>query len=407
MTQSYLKAAIDGVNGSGKSGTSARLAVGLSKEFCGSAPVLAFDSEERWRFYKRTIFDVENVPLMRVSGTSLPRLQEALKRTEQEGACVFVGDQLTTPWKEGLKEFSYEDGYLPFERRQQLMNQWYPIIQQFRYGKFHAICAGRLGYEWENLEDDRGRMRLTQGDSKFNAGGGENFGYEADLELEMHRNKRRLLGLIRGKTSAEYICEVVKDATGGVLNGQQFVFPGQGLYKAGDYKAVLNAFRPYVEFMREVEAPTQDTTSARDLVITGKTAWANDQDEKKWLLEDLAGLFSYCFGSERSSQGKMFTNLTLEAFGYGWSWSRMESAPTPELESRRDLMQAVRRRVDRKELPTDQPSLLRLLQLAHEDLKDPNNFDVTLFQAMQADYPVNGKRGPQVVKEQQAEVAGD
>ena len=70
MNQSYLKCSIDGVNGSGKSGTSARLAVGISKELCNSAPVLAFDSEERWRFYKPTIFDVEKVPLQIVSGTS-------------------------------------------------------------------------------------------------------------------------------------------------------------------------------------------------------------------------------------------------------------------------------------------------------------------------------------------------
>jgi hypothetical protein len=75
MSQSFLKAALDGLNGAGKSGTAARLAVGISKEFCGSAPVLVFDSEERYRFYKVTIFDVEGVPLLVYPGKSLVALQ--------------------------------------------------------------------------------------------------------------------------------------------------------------------------------------------------------------------------------------------------------------------------------------------------------------------------------------------
>jgi hypothetical protein len=40
MAQSDMKTSIDGVNGSGKSGTSPRIAVGISKDFCNSAPVL-------------------------------------------------------------------------------------------------------------------------------------------------------------------------------------------------------------------------------------------------------------------------------------------------------------------------------------------------------------------------------
>src|SRR5205807_5216272 len=190
-TTSYLKASIDGLNGSGKSGTSARLAVGISKEFCNSAPVLVADSEERWRFYKKTIFDVERVPLIIMPGGTLIGVQQAIERAAKEkDCCVFVADQLTTPWMEALSTFSYENGQLPFDRRQQLMNEWRPIVKRFRYGQFHAICCGRLGYFWENLLDEDGNMKLVQGDSKFNAGGSENFGYEADLELEHRRRKK-------------------------------------------------------------------------------------------------------------------------------------------------------------------------------------------------------------------------
>jgi hypothetical protein len=276
MSQSHMKASLSGPNGTGKSGTTARLAVGISKEFCCGAPVIAYSSDDRWRIYKRTIFDAEKVPLTVISGESLNQVREATELAEK-GCCVLVHDDLTVPWKEGLSQFSYEDGFLPFERREQLMSEWRPILRAFRLGNFHAIGVGRIGFEWQNVEDDEGRMRLVQGNSKFNAGGGENFGYEADLELEMSRHKRRILEGLRLKSQQEYICDVIKDATAGLLNGMQFVFPGQqGLYEPGSYKTVLKVFRPYLDFMAKIDAPAPAPSNTRELIVTGKTEHAKD-----------------------------------------------------------------------------------------------------------------------------------
>lgn len=391
MSQSYLKCSIDGVNGSGKSGTSARLAVGISKELCNSAPVLAFDSEERWRFYKPTIFDVERVPLIIVPGTSLKALQKALATAEAEGCCCFIGDQLTTPWMEGVKAFSYEDGNLSFDRRQQLMNEWDQVVRRFRYGQFHAICCGRLGYHWENIEDEEtGRTKLVQGDSKFNAGGGSNFGYEADLELELRRRKRRTIPSIkqilsRRGLAVEHVCDVVKDAAAGLLNGQQFVFPtSEGGYKAGDYKPVLKAFRPYLDFMASVPPPQPNAQTSRDLLVSGKTPWAKDQTERKNLLEELEANLNFCFpgGEKKSKEHAMYRNLTLEALNGYISWSRMEDeAETSQIERNVLIVRAMRKRIESGELPTNQASLIGLVHLSIEDVMKPNN-GKTLLEVM-------------------------
>ena len=400
MNQSYLKCSIDGVNGSGKSGTSARLAVGISKELCNSAPVLAFDSEERWRFYKPTIFDVEKVPLQIVSGTSLKALQKALATAEATDCCVFVGDQLTTPWMEGIKAFAYENGNLPFDRRQQLMNEWDVIVRKFRYGPFHAICCGRLGYHWENVEDEDGNLKLIQGDSKFNAGGGSNFGYEADLELEIRRRKRRVLpslkNLLKRRLEVEHVCEVVKDAAAGILNGQSFTFPtSEGAYKAGDYKPVLKAFRPYLDFMATISPPQPAQSSSRELIVSGKTAWARDNDDRKHLLEELDANLSFCFpaGEGKSKLAKMFRDLTLEALNGYISWSRMEDeCPTQQIERNMLIVKAMRKRIEQKEMPTDHNSLIALIYLATQDVEHPAN-GMTLIEVMAA----GPKRGPQPV----------
>lgn len=390
---SFLKCSIDGLNGSGKTGTTVRLAVGIAKEYGDGAPVVGYDAEDRMRLpATRRVFEVEGVPLIRVVGKSLVTLQEAFSRARSEGASVFIADQLTTPWKEGLKSFAFDDGRLPFDRRQQLMNQWEPVVDSFRYGKFHAICLGRLGWQWENVEDENGNLELVQGDSKFNAGGGENFGYEAELELEVRRRKRRfgaaaILDSIRGKTTVEHVVDVIKDAGTEILNGKQFIFPtSQGPYQKGDYRPVLEAFRPYLEAIRECPPPTHDGATTRDLLISGKTAWAKDQTNRKSLLEDISGLFDYCFGSAQSKDGKMFRNLTLEYWGYGWSWSRMEDgAPTVELERNRETMLAVRRRIEQKEIPTDHASMLMLLNLCTAEILYPERPRIDLWAAMGAE----------------------
>jgi hypothetical protein len=265
------------------------------------------------------------------------------------------------------------------------MNQWEPIVRDFRYGKFHAIACGRLGYHWENIEDESGNLQLTQGDSKFNAGGGSNFGYEAELELEMRRRKRKIAGWLRGKTQMEYVCDVIKDAAAGILNGKQFAFPATGgPYKVGGYKPVFEAIQPYLQFMASIDDPIQDHSSTRSLIVGGKTSWAKDQAERKSLLEELDANLQMCFpsGEGKSKLAKMFRDLTLEYLNGYISWSRQEEeVSTQNLERNLLIVRAARKRIEAKEIPTDHNSLVMLLRLSTDDVFHPGR-DITLLEAM-------------------------
>lgn len=397
----FVKLSMDGKNGGGKSFTTAMLAAGLSKEFCGSRPVLMFDSEGRGPLLKALIYDVEKVPLTIVSGTSLVALLDALDRAHKDKAAVFVGDQLTSPWLEGLAAFSFGDGELSFAQRQQLMNQWETMVRRFK-GPFHALACGRLGYQWENVEDpETGRMKLMQGDSKFNAGGGSNFGYECELELEIRRKKNLIGGLLRRKTAVQHICSVVKDVTT-MLTGEEFVFQAiKGGYKRGGYSAVLDALRPHIEFMQKLEGGGFEAgESSKKLLVSGKTAWARDNADRKGLLEDLAANLEMCFpaGEGRSKLAKMFRDLTLEYLNGFISWSRMEEeTPTDDLGKNLLIVKAVRKRVEAGEIPTTQQSLIALLDLANDDVFAPPAKARTLLEAMglqsitEAEAKPNGK----------------
>jgi hypothetical protein len=362
------------------------LALGLAKEFGDNKSVHVYDSSDRWAAWKRLMFDVERVPLVITYGRSIAALRESIDRAAQDGCSVFVGDDLTVPWVEAVQAFSFENGNLPFDRRQQLMNLWNEFVEPFQLAEFDALACGRLAHHWETVEDEYGDEKLKQGDSKFAAGGSANFGYDCILELEMRRRKRRLMTLIRGRLTVEYICDVIKDANG-ILNAKQFVFTdfGETGYRKGDYKKVLDCFRPHIEFRRQLPRTQLNDRRTSDLLIRGKSQWALDQNERKGLLEEIDANLGMAFptGEGKSRLAKMFRDLTLEFLNGFVSWSRMENeAPTHQLRQNSEIVKAIRQRVEQGEIPTEQKSLSVLLNLATTDVLHPEQRRMTLLEAM-------------------------
>jgi hypothetical protein len=385
----YLKCSIDGPNGSGKTCTTAQLACGIAKEYGDGGAVHVYDSNDRWGAWKVHIFDKEKIPVVITVGTSLAALKESMDRFQDDQGAVYVSDDLTVPWTEGLAAFAYENGNLPFDRRAQLMNEWNRFVLPFQAGEFHAIACGRLGYWWENIEDpDTGDLKLVQGDSKFNAGGGQNFGFECVLEAEMRRRKRRIAGLLRGKLMMEYVCDIVKDADS-IINGQQFVFQGfengKG-YSQGDYKTVLDCFRSHIEFRAKLGAAKRATSETRDLIVQGKTAWALDKTTRAGLLEELGNLLDHCFpgGEKRSKIDAMYRTLTLEYLNGFTSWSRMEEeVSTVNLQRNVAIVKALRERLNKGERINNQSELAGILHLSSDDVLKPGH-GVTLLELMLA-----------------------
>ncbi|HEV2470082.1 MAG TPA: hypothetical protein VGS78_12880, partial [Candidatus Sulfotelmatobacter sp.] len=235
--------------------------------------------------------------------------------------------------------------------------------------------------------DEHGESKLVQGDSKFNAGGGQNFGYDCILECEMRRRKRRIAGLLRGRTIMEYVCDVVKDANS-IINNQQFVFSDfeKGGYRPGDYKRVLDCFRPHIEFRRKLAQARRLRVSSEKLIVSGKTAWAHDQAARKGFLEELDNLLNHCFpgGEKRSKLDAMYRNLTLEFLNGFSSWSRMEEqVATIRLKQNVEIAKRLRARLERGEKIADQASLAALLHLATEDVLHPGHA-LTLQQVLAA-----------------------
>jgi hypothetical protein len=171
------------------------------------------------------------------------------------------------------------------------------------------------------------------------------------------------------------------------------------MYKAGDYKPVLDAFRPYIEFMQTIDAPVQPGSSSASLIVGGRTDWEKDRQARKGYLEELSNLLDQCFpgGEKRSKVDAMFRHLTLEYLNGFSSWSRMEEeTKTVDLERNVEIIKKMRARLQAGERITDQGSLVGMLHLSTEDVLHPGK-NMTLLELL-ASTTVNGKNGkPQPV----------
>jgi hypothetical protein len=233
-----------GGTGSGKTTTAAELALGISLRFHDKAPVYVYDTEPGWQFTRR-MFATEGVELIQVRERSFQGMRKHLKAAEKTGACAFVVDSMTHVWNELMQTFAKSNGRVEFQQFNLIKRYWNEWTVEFLNSPLHAFALGRLGYEYDaQVNEDTGKKEIVKGDSKFKAGGGESFGYEPHLLIEMELSRD---GSHNGRGGALiHTANVLKDRTR-ILNGESFDFKDGRGYKAGDYRLVFDAFLPHVE----------------------------------------------------------------------------------------------------------------------------------------------------------------
>jgi len=386
MNQSYLKASIDGPKGSGITGTMARIALGISIEKCDRAPVVIADSNDKARFLK-AMFAVEGVQLIIVPTSTLLAFHASLQRVSQEKACCWIGDDSSIPWNEAVRSFSLDNGSITFERRQQLMHVWREFMKDLRFAEFHCIVGGRLGHWWENEEDEFGNRQLIQDGPKIDAGWAENLSYAADLELKMRRRMAWITRLLFRKHKFQHILTVASDQANDLtgLNGQQFSLHGGKAYKMGDYKETFDVIRPHFDALRVIEQIKYEAPpSTRDLLVTGKLPWMQEQANRKIYLKEIDILLDQCFpsGEGRSKLAKQFREITLDEFNGSPAFEYMEEEVlTPDLERNKIVLKQMLRHISNGEIPVDKKSLLKLISISIDEVEHPGKY-MTLVEAM-------------------------
>lgn len=366
-----LKIGFFGEQGTGKTATAALLAAALSKEFHNGAPVWVTDPEVSWQFPRHRIFRVEGVELVQRTVPTFKAMLQDLQEAERAGACVW-SVELAKPWLELLKTVQKKCG----DRwGQELVSLWGDFVSAFLNSPLHTMALARVSDLTEDVENERGEIkRLKTGEGMKAGGQRNNFGYEPHLVLRMslERKPRRKQGkLIVDDGRMIHRADVLKDRTW-ELNGKVFRWPDKDGYKPGGYRQVWQSIEPHFRVTQEIEQqPILDTAASSAALVDaeGNSHYSRDHETRQQYLEDWDATMELNFGG-RTAAATRLRLVVGEAITGTRSRSVMENKlTTAELMRSVLWLRALELRLKDEGMPADDPTLLTMIHLAHEDME--------------------------------------
>lgn len=317
-TKPYFKAAFEGFAGSGKTYTTAQIAIGLYKRIGSKKPVVIFDTEKAAKFLK-PIFAKEGIEVLVRESRSLADLKETMSRMRQGAADILIIDSISHVWEDFLKAYAEK------VRRTRLEFQDWGVIKPtwksefsdpFVRDPYHIIMTGRAGYEYENeINKETGKREIYKSGVKMKVEG--ETAYEPDLLVLMERMQEMEGGSIK-KVIRQGI--VIKDRST-VIDGKVFENPG--------YKD----FAPAIDVMLESPEALQ-TAAERDagqLFRTEEEKYEWKQMKKRWL-EEIENYLVSVWPGQAAEQKKLKIDAVKYAFNT-MSWTVVESLRPEELEA--------------------------------------------------------------------------
>lgn len=301
-----LKVGMYGAQGVGKTTTAALLAAALSAQFYGKAPVYVVDPDLAWQFPKRRIFDVEGIELIQKPYRSFKQMHDSLHEAEKLGACCWIVDPLTLVWSELLDTFRGNRSFIPIDAWGQIRQLWNEYIRTFLNSPMNCFALGRLGNDFEEQEEKTSngeiKQKLVKVGTKFKAGGGESFGYEPNLLLELsnERKNKTVRGQEReGEGRLVHRADVLKDRTW-LLNGAVMRWSDKSSYERGGFRQVWNSIKPHFDEVQATMARVQIIPgSSRDLINTsGNSEFYEHQERKAAISAEIKACLDVHFGGQ-------------------------------------------------------------------------------------------------------------
>lgn len=338
VEQAAAKVGIFGPQGSGKTTTSALIAIGLSKTYHGGAPV-AFMDTENGSDYLVPIFQAEGVKLLNFKSRAFKDMCAGIKESEEAKACAYLVDSYTHPWQElndALKK-KLNVNRLEFRHMDQLKGMWRGWTDLFLNSPLHVIVSGRLGYVWDREQDEDGKkgdlIKLgTKMKSESEAG------YEPSLLIEMEGIQsdegRQKKGRAKKGTIVHH-AYVLKDRWRS-LNGRTFQFKDINDYKVGDYKKVFEPFNAHFSKLAigsDQRAVDGNRTSGALFDGQGDSAYQQRARRVQIVIEEIEGTFTALWPGMDAKSKELKRQVTEALFGTR-SWTAVTAMSLERLEAR-------------------------------------------------------------------------
>lgn len=239
-TMAYFKAGFMGEAGSGKTHTATLVTIGLvkllrAKKIKGSEkPVFMLDTEQGSAWVK-PMFDEAGVELMVAKTRAFKDLTGAVRDAEKNGSALLI-DSVTHFWEELQESYKKRraaqmkrDYYdLQFQDWSILKSKWRDFSDAFVNSNLHCVLCGRLGFEYEQETNEKGKKEINKVGVKMAAEKG--LGYEPNILVWMERRTDLV------NKTVERTAVVLKDRSQ-LLDGGQFPNP------------TFQTFLPHIDFL--------------------------------------------------------------------------------------------------------------------------------------------------------------
>lgn len=302
----FLKMALEGFAGDGKTFTATQIAIGIHKLICSKKPIALFDTEKAFKALKPQFDNAGIEAVVNDEQRSLAALNQAIKWCEEGNADILIIDSITHVWEEYLR------AYMEQKQRNRLEFQDWGIIKPkwkqefstpFVMAKCHIIFTGRAGYEYETEvikeEGKRDRKEIHKSGIKMKAE--SETAFEPDILVLMEKKQE----ILSDNKKIWREATVIKDRTT-QIDGKTFKNPTfEDFYSAikvlldGTLKELHGEYIPdtFVEF----ENKYNEIAKERDVLIAeiegsfelmGLGTSAQDKQVKAWTLNRIYGVNS-------------------------------------------------------------------------------------------------------------------
>lgn len=347
-----IKVGIFGGQGSGKTTSTALLALALSKEIYGGAPVAVTDTEPGWQFLK-PIFAIEGVELIQTTQPTFKAMLRDLRDAEKRGCCVWAIDSLTIIWQEIMKAAQGSRSRIEIQQWGNIKAVWGEYTTTFLNSPMCTFALGRLGNEMEEiLNDETGKTTLTKTGTKFKAGGSESFGYEPHLLLEMsleRKSKFKAGSKLEGEGRMIHRVDVLKDRTW-ALNGGVIRWSDKPKYEKGGYRQVWQSIKPHFDRVQQTMAMVtlNPGASSQDMFNRDDSSeYYEKRKRRDVLVAEMHAAMELLWGGTGKAEKQMRIRVFEHIFGFRTK-EAADEASLEKIERGVRILQAFEKRVARE-----------------------------------------------------------
>ncbi len=341
-TKPYFKAALEGFAGSGKTRTSALIAVGLHQLIKSQKPVVIFDTEMSSKFLL-PLFTENGIKVMVKESQSLADLKETMRLCREGYADILIIDSISHVWEDFLAAYARK------VNRTSLQFQDWGIIKPtwkrefstpFVHDPYHTIMTGRAGYEYgKELNEDTGKKELVKTGIKMKVEG--ETAYEPDLLVLMERYQEMDGGSIK---RVDHTATIIKDRST-LLDGRSFENP------------TYTHFAPAIELIIKDPTKRSDVAEA-DASLLMKT----EEDKREWTrrrdiaLEKIEAYLTSIWPGQSAENKQMKIAALDYAFG-SMSWTEITLKYPETLETGlQKLHEFVAQRIKDQQIEEEKPT---------------------------------------------------